>query len=49
MGGRLIPCRDEGRASIEIRGIWRRWNVTMSGKKSEYGKDGRPTAGKSGK
>ena len=47
MGGRLIPCRDEGRANIEIWGIWRRGNVTMSGKTSEYGKDGRPTAGKS--
>ena len=47
MGGRLIPCRDKGRASIEVLGIWRRRNVTMSGKTSEYRKDGRPTAGKS--
>ena len=47
MGGRLIPYRDKGRASIEVLGIWRRRNVTMSGKTSEYGKVGRPTAGKS--
>ena len=49
MGGRLIPYRDKGRASIEVLGIWRRRNVTMSGKtRANMGKMGGQLRGRVG-